>query len=180
LYIVLAVINLILAGVMAFIIRLILATTSPATNVPSVGLITGDVYYWVVSLHGFAMHLLFAMQAVAGLANAAVPKLIGAPDLYWPRINALSFWLQVSASVLMWSALLYAHQGAGPGWTIYPPFSTHYSQSLGIDLVLMAIIIGGISSTLSGVNFILTITGLRRPDIRMLDMSRGAYWPCPY
>ncbi len=100
LYIVLAVVNLILAGVMAFIIRLILATTSPATNVPSVGL---------MSLHGFAMLLLFAMQAVTGLANVAAPELIGAPDLYWPRINALSFWLQVSASVLMWSALLYAY-----------------------------------------------------------------------
>jgi cytochrome aa3-600 menaquinol oxidase subunit 3 len=175
LYIVLAVVNLILAGLMAFIIRLTLATTPPATNVASAGLVTGDVYYWVVSLHGLAMLLLFAMQAVTGLANVAVPKLIGAPDLYWPRINALSFWLQIPASVLMWSALLYAHQGAGPGWTIYPPFSTRYSPSLGIDLILMAIIIGGISSTLSGVNFILTITRLRRPDIRMLDMSLFAW-----
>jgi heme/copper-type cytochrome/quinol oxidase subunit 1 len=126
------------------------------------------------------MLLLFAMQAVTGLADVAVPELIGVPDLYWPRINALSFWLQVPASVLMWSAPLYAHQGAGPGWTIYPPFSTRSSHSLGIDLVFMAIIIGGSSSTLSGVNFILTITRLRRPDIKMLDMSRGAYWPCPY
>jgi heme/copper-type cytochrome/quinol oxidase subunit 1 len=115
LYIVLVIINLILAGVMAFIIRLTIATTPPATNVAGVGLITGDVYYWVVSLHGFAMPVLFAMQAVTGLANVAVPKLIGVSDLYWPRINALSFWLQVSASVLMWSALLYAYQGARPG-----------------------------------------------------------------
>jgi cytochrome aa3-600 menaquinol oxidase subunit 3 len=175
LYIVLAVVNLILAGVMAFIIRLTIATTPPATNVASVGLITGDMYYWVVSLHGLAMLLLFVMQAVTGLANVAVPKLIGAPDLYWPRINALSFWLQVPASVLMWSALLYAYQGAGPGWTLYPPFSTRSSQSLGINLVLMAIIIGGVSSTLSGVNFILTITRLRRPDIKMLDMSLFAW-----
>jgi len=108
LYIVLAVINLILAGLMAFIIRLTIATTPPATNVASAGLVTGDVYYWVMSLHGLAMILLFAMQAVTGLANAAVPKLICAPDLYWPRINALSLWLQVSASVLMWSALFNA------------------------------------------------------------------------
>jgi cytochrome aa3-600 menaquinol oxidase subunit 3 len=96
------------------------------------------------------MHLLFAMQAVTGLANVAVPKLIGAPDLYWPRIGALSFWLQIPATVLTWSALLYAHQGAGPGWTVYPPFSTQYLKSLGIDLVLMAIIIGGISSLFLG------------------------------
>ncbi len=106
----LAVVNLILAGVMAFIIRLTIATTPPATNVASAGLITGGVYYWVVSLHGLAMLLLFAMQAVAGLANVAVPRLIGASDLYWPRINALSFWLQIAASVLMWSALLYAQR----------------------------------------------------------------------
>jgi hypothetical protein len=101
LYIVLAVINLMLAGVMAFIIRLTIATTPPATNVGSVGLITGDVYCWVMSLHGLATLLLFAMQAVTGLANVAVPKLIGAPDLYWPRINALSFWLQILDTVLM-------------------------------------------------------------------------------
>jgi len=175
LYILLAVINLVLAGLMAFLIRLTIAVTPPATNVAGTGFITGDVYYWVVSLHGLAMLLLFAMQAVTGLANVAVPKLIGAPDLYWPRINALSFWLQVPATVLMWSALLFVHQGAGPGWTIYPPFSTHYSASLGIDLVLVAIIIGGVSSTLSGINFILTITRLRRPDIRMLDMSLFAW-----
>ncbi len=130
LYIALAVINLILAGVMAFIIRLTIATTPLATNVASVGLITSDVYYWAVSMHGLAMLLLFAMQAVTGLANAAVLKLIGALDLYWPRINALSFWLQIPATVLMWSALLYAHQDAGPGWTLYPPLSTSL-QSLG-------------------------------------------------
>ncbi len=110
LYIALAVINLILAGVMAFIIRLTIATTPPATNVGSVGLITGDMYYWVVSLHGLAMILLFVMQAVTGLADVAVPKLIGAPDLYRPKINALSFWLQIPATVLMRSALLYAQR----------------------------------------------------------------------
>jgi heme/copper-type cytochrome/quinol oxidase subunit 1 len=81
LYIVLAVIDLMLAGVMALIIRLTIATTPPATNVGSVGLITGDVHCWVMSLHGMSMLLLFAMQAVTGLANVAVPKLIGAPDL---------------------------------------------------------------------------------------------------
>ncbi len=175
LYILLAIVNLVLAGLMAFMIRLTLVVTPPDTNVATTGLITGDEYYWVVSLHGLGMLILFAMQAVVGLANVAVPKLIGAPDLYWPRINALSFWLQVPASALMWTALLYAGQGAGPGWTIYPPLSTNYSASLGIDLVLMAIIIGGISSTLSGINFILTITRLRRPDIRMLDMSLFAW-----
>jgi heme/copper-type cytochrome/quinol oxidase subunit 1 len=50
---------------------------------------TGDVYYWVVSLHGLAMLLLFAVQAVTGLANVAVSKLIGALDLYWPNKRPL-------------------------------------------------------------------------------------------
>ncbi len=109
LYIVLAVINLVLAGIMAFIIWLTIATTPPAINVASVGLITGDVYYWVVSLHGLAILLLFAMQDVTGFASVAVPKLIGASDLYWLRINALSFWLQIPVTV-MWSALLYAQR----------------------------------------------------------------------
>lgn len=174
-YIALSIINLILAGLAAFLIRLTIAITPPATNVESTGIMTGDLYYWLVSLHGLVMLLLFAMQAVVGLANVAVPKLIGAPDLYWPRINALSFWLQVPATALMWSAIFFVNQGAGPGWTIYPPFSTQRSPSLGIDLVLVAIIIGGISSTLSGINFILTITRLRRPDIKMLDMSLFAW-----
>lgn len=65
LYVVLAVVNLILAGVVAFVIRLSIATTPPAANVGGAGLMTGDVYYWVVSLHGLAMLLLFAVQAVS-------------------------------------------------------------------------------------------------------------------
>ncbi|AET32213.1 cbb3-type cytochrome c oxidase subunit I [Pyrobaculum ferrireducens] len=175
LYLTLSIINLVLAGLMAFLIRLVIAVTPPGARVEETGIATGNLYYWFVSLHGLAMLLLFAMQAVVGMANVAVPKLIGAPDLYWPRINALSFWLQVPATVLMWGGLFFAQQGAGPGWTIYPPFSTGYTLSLGVDLVLMGIIVGGISSTLSGINFILTITRLRRPDIKMLDMSLFAW-----
>ncbi len=174
LYVALSIINLILAGLMAFMIRLTMGISQPGQSIEATGLVTSNQYYWFTSLHGLAMILLFAMQAVAGAANLLVPKLIGAPDLYWPRINALSFWLQVPATVLMWSAFFYNAQGPGPAWTLYPPLSTA-TPSLGIDLVLMSVIIGGFSSTLTGVNFILTITRLRRPDIKMLDMSLFAW-----
>ncbi|MGC9119482.1 MAG: cytochrome c oxidase subunit I [Thermoproteus sp.] len=170
-YLALSVVNFIMVGLMALFIRTVIAATPPATPT---SLVSPNDYYWFVSLHGLAMLLLFAMQAVVGMANIAVPKLIGAPDLYWPRINALSFWLQVPSSVLVWSALMYAYQGAGTGWTLYPPLSTEL-RTLGVDLVLLAIVISGISSTLSGINFILTITRLRRPDTKMLDMSLFAW-----
>ena len=171
-YITLSIINFVLAGVMAFYMRLVIAATPPGSPTPAE--FPDRLYYWAMSLHGLAMLLLFATQALVGLANLLVPKLIGAPDLYWPRINALSFWMQVPASILFWSGALFWQQGDAPGWTLYAPLSTR-SQSIGVDLILFGIIIGGFSTTLTGINFILTITRLRRPDIPMLDMSLFAW-----
>lgn len=171
-YILLSIVNFVLAGLSAMYMRLTIANTPPGA---SVGEPFNDLLYtWFMSLHGLGMILLFAMQAVAGAANVLVPKLIGAPDLYWPRVNALSFWMQIPATVFMWSSLLFWDRGDSVGWTLYPPLSTT-SQSLGVDLILLGVIIGGFSSTLTGINFILTITRLRRPDIKMIDMSLFAW-----
>lgn len=172
LYILLSIINFVLAGIAAMYMRLTIANTPPGSPVQDP--FNELLYTWFMSLHGLGMLLLFAMQAVAGAANILVPKLIGAPDMYWPRINALSFWMQVPATVFMWSSLLFWQHGDSIGWTLYPPLST-ISKSIGVDLILLGSIIGGFSSTLTGINFILTITRLRRPDIKMLDMSLFAW-----
>lgn len=172
LYFLLALINLALAGYMAEYMRLDLAATPPGAQVQQP---FSDLYYtWALSLHGLAMLLLFATQAILAIGNLMVPKLIGAPDLYWPRINALSFWMSVSASVMFWSSLLFWRQGPGPAWTLYPPLSVK-SYSMGVDLILLGIVVGGVATTLGGINFILTITRLRRPDIPMLEMSLLAW-----
>ena len=146
-YILLSIINFVLAGFSAMYLRLTIANTPPSS---SVGEPFNDLLYtWFMSLHGLGMLLLFAMQAVAGAANVLVPKLIGAPDLYWPRVNALSFWMQIPATVFMWSSLLFWDRGDSVGWTLYPPLSTT-SQSLGVDLILLGVIIGGFSRPLRG------------------------------
>ncbi|AFA39797.1 Heme/copper-type cytochrome/quinol oxidase, subunit 1 SoxM-type [Pyrobaculum oguniense TE7] len=171
-YLILSIINFVLAGVAAMYMRYTIAATPPATAVSDP--FNDQLYTWFMSLHGLAMLLLFATQALVGLANVLVPKLIGAPDLYWPRINALSFWMQIPFTVFLWSSLFFWQDGDSIGWTLYPPLSTR-SPSLGVDLILIGIVIGGLSTTLTGINFILTITRLRRPDIKMLDMSLFAW-----
>lgn len=168
-YIGLGIINFVLAGAAAYLFRINLAASEPGSPI-----LDPNLYYWLMSLHGLVMLLLFATQVLVGLANLLVPKLIGAPDLYWPRINALSFWMQVPATILMWSSIFSWSRGPGPGWTLYPPLSAQI-PALGVDLVLMAILIGGVSSTLTGLNLILTILRLRRPDIPMVRMSLFAW-----
>lgn len=176
-YILFSIVNFALAGFVAIYMRLAIANSPPTTAVATPGVsppFDDLLYTWFMSLHGLGMLLLFAMQAVTGVANILVPKLIGAPDLYWPRVNALSLWMQVPATAFMWSSLLFWQHGDSIGWTLYPPLST-FSRSIGVDLILLAVIISGMSSTLTGINFLLTITRLRRPDIKMLDMSLFAW-----
>lgn len=119
-------------------------------------------YYNAVSLHGIFMIFFMVMPISVGFANYLIPRMIGAHDLYWPRINALSFWILVPAVFLGLIAPWF-----GPintGWYMYAPLSieTSVNYGLGVTLVEIAIILSGISSTLTGVNFLMTIIKLKK------------------
>jgi len=151
-YVALAIVSLIIGSTDASMIRIQLTFND----------MSAVTYYNAVSLHGIFMIFFVVMPFSTGLANYLVPRMIGAYDLYWPKINALSFWILVPA-VLM-SAVSPLFGPINTGWYMYAPLSTDLAVNggYGVDLIEIALIIAGLSSTFTGVNFLLTILRLRK------------------
>lgn len=118
-------------------------------------------YNRVMSLHGFTM-VLVAITALPGtFGNYILPIMLGAEDMAFPRLNALSFWFWPPVAVLLGTSLL--AQGWDSGWTGYAPLST-VNQN-GQLLYQLAFITAGLSSIVGAVNFIVTIKGMRAPGM---------------
>jgi cytochrome c oxidase subunit 1 len=100
-----------------------------------------------------------------GFGNIFLPILIGAPDMSFPRLNNVSFWLLIPSLLLVLSSAL-IDQGAGTGWTIYPPLSSIISHSgASVDLAILSLHIAGISSMLGSINFVSTYINMRAPGL---------------
>ena len=104
---------------------------------------------------------------IGGFGNWLVPLIIGAPDIAFPRINNLRFWLLPPSFLLILSRTL-AEQGAGTGWTVYPPLSHYFAHSgPAVDLAIFSLHLAGASSILGAINFISTIFNIRSPRIKI-------------
>src|SRR5437773_2046710 len=114
--------------------------------------------------YGTPMIFLVAMPILAGFGNLRVPPLIGAKDMAFPRVNALSFWLIPVAGVIMWLG------AANIGWTGYTPLSV-YDKSPGIDMWIVGLQLLGISSTAGAINFLVTIFRHRAAGITFNNLS---------
>ncbi|MBI4277609.1 MAG: cbb3-type cytochrome c oxidase subunit I, partial [Armatimonadetes bacterium] len=118
-------------------------------------------YNDVMSLHGIIMIAVAVATIIGGLGNYAVPLLIGAEDMAFPRINALSYWLNPPVALMLIATLFVG--GFGTGWTAYPPLSE--VNATGQVLFNLAVITFGLSSILGGLNFLATIIRLRAPGM---------------
>lgn len=121
-----------------------------------------QLYNSIVTAHAFVMIFFTVMPIlIGGFGNWLVPLLIGSPDMAFPRLNNLSFWLLVpSFSLLMMASV--AEGGAGTGWTVYPPLSSITSHSgPAVDFAIFSLHLAGISSILGAINFISTILNMR-------------------
>jgi cytochrome c oxidase subunit 1 len=145
-----------LAGLMAMLIRVqLLDPVEPAFQ--------EGTYNRIMSMHGIIMVAVAVASVIGGFGNYFVPLMIGADDMAFPRLNALSFWLVPPVAVLL--LLAQAFGGWDSGWTAYPPLSVNNAH--GQIFFNMAIITFGLSSILGGLNFLVTIIFMR---------ARGMTW----
>ena len=162
-YITTAYIFFLLAGLMALGIRTELAF-------PGTQLLEPDLYNQAFTMHGTTMIFFFVMPMLAGFANYIVPLQVGAADMAFPRINALSFWIIPFSGLLLFSGFIFGGAANG-GWTSYTPLSeATYSTTNGQDLWLAALILNGVSSIMGAINFLATTFRLRAPGMTMLRL----------
>jgi len=128
-------------------------------------------YNELFTMHGSVMLFLFLGPFAFGLANYLVPLQIGAKDMAFPRLNALSYWFYLFGGLTMLSGFLTADGAADFGWTGYTPLSSIVrSPSPGADLWLLAIVLTGLSGVLTAVNIVATVISMRAPGMTMFRM----------
>ncbi|GAA1740878.1 cytochrome c oxidase subunit I [Nonomuraea bangladeshensis] len=152
------------AGVMAMVMRAELAQ-------PGMQLVNQQFYNQLFTMHGTIMLLLFATPLFAGFANVVMPLQIGAPDVAFPRLNAVAYWLFLFGGIIAVAGFFAPGGAADFGWFAYTPLaSATFSPQVGGDLWIMGLALSGLGTILGAVNFISTIIGMRAPGMTMFRM----------
>lgn len=140
------------------------------TAAPDMKFLDAQHYNEVFTTHGLIMILFMAMPFIIGLMNVIVPLQIGARDVAFPRLNAVSFWLFFFGAMLLNISFVI---GGSPdaGWSAYFPLaSIEFSPTVGNNYYSLALQISGIGTLLTGVNFIVTILKMRAPGMKLMKM----------
>jgi cytochrome c oxidase subunit 1 len=156
-YMVTAFVFFLVGGIEALLIRIQLGA-------PDNTFLTPEKYNQLFTMHGTTMIFLFVVPMMAGFGNYFVPLMIGARDMAFPRLNALSYWLFLFGAIVLYVSLFFNPPEAG--WTSYTPLSSlAYSPSGGIDAWIFMIHLTGVSSLLGAINFYVTIANMRAPGM---------------
>lgn len=165
LYLITSFIYFLIGGVMALVIRAQLA--APGLTIVQ----TKEQYNQLFTMHGTIMLLMFATPLFAAFANILMPVQIGAPDVAFPRLNAIAYWFYFFGSFVAVAGFFTPQGAASFGWFAYAPLSnTSFSPGIGGDLWVFGLALGGFGTIMGGVNFITTILTMRAPGMTMFRM----------
>jgi len=165
-YIVLAFVMLSRALIEAVLMRM-----QQADAINSSGFIAPDHFSQLFSTHGSIMIFFMAMPFLTGVINYVTPLQIGARDVAFPLLNSVSLWLTGGAAGLMMVSLVVGRFSTG-GWSGYPPYTElAFSPDVGPDYWIWAVTLGSIGSTLTGLNFAVTIYKMRAPGMHLMRMT---------
>ncbi|MGP9806994.1 cytochrome o ubiquinol oxidase subunit I [Halomonas sp. AOP12-C2-37] len=168
-------------GIMYFIVALIMLLRGFADAIMmrtqlaiaaggSEGILPPHHYDQIFTAHGVIMIFFVAMPMVIGLMNLVVPLQIGARDVAFPFLNNLSFWL-FAVSALLVNISLFVGEFATTGWLAYAPLSgIEFSPGVGVDYWIWALQISGVGTTLTGINFFVTIIKMRTKGMTMFRL----------
>lgn len=159
-----SIVYLLLAGFLALLMRIQLAQ-------PDMHFLGPKTYNEVMTMHGTMMIFAVAMPLNAAFFNIAVPLMIGARDVAFPRLNAFSYWAFLFGSLLIWSSFLFGH-APDAGWFGYANLSSSrlYSAGPGLDFWDLGLQVLGISSIAGALNFFVTIVNMRAPGMSLMRM----------
>ncbi|MCS7146017.1 MAG: cbb3-type cytochrome c oxidase subunit I [Aigarchaeota archaeon] len=168
LYLVTSIYFLVVAGVLALVFRLQLAE-------PGLNFLSPTAFNQAITIHGLLMILFVISPLAFALANYVVPLQIGARDLAFPRLNALSYWLFLFGGVLVIISF-FQERTLDVGWTMYQPLTSAFSPYVGVNTGGLGLALLTASVTVSTVNFVVTIfrsraKGLRLTALPMFTMS---------
>jgi len=134
------------------------------------GYLPPDHFDQIFSSHGTIMIFFMAMPFLSGLANLIVPQQIGSRDVAFPFMNSVSLWLTTAGAGLMLISLVVGKFSTA-GWTGYPPYSgVEYTPGVGVDYWLWMVFIAGFGTTMTGINFLVTIFKCRAPGMTMFRL----------
>ena len=159
-YIVSSLFFLVVGGFEALLIRVQLAT-------PGEHFVSPEAYNQIFTMHGTTMIFLVVVPLLIGFMTYLVPLQIGARDMAFPRLNALSFWVLLFGGLLLYYSFL---SGGAPnaGWFSYAPLSEKpYSTTPGLDYWAAGLLVVGIGTVGAGINVITTIWKFRAPGMTM-------------
>jgi cytochrome c oxidase subunit I len=165
LYLITSFVYFLIGGVMALVIRAQLF--APGLEIVA----TKEQYNQLFTMHGTIMLLMFATPLFAGFANVLMPLQIGAPDVAFPRLNALAFWFFNFGSLIAVAGFLTPQGAASFGWFAYTPLSSQtFSPGIGGNMWVFGLGLSGFGTILGAVNFITTIITMRVPGMTMWRM----------
>jgi cytochrome c oxidase subunit 1 len=164
LYIVTSLVFFLAGGVLALLMRAQLAT-------PDEHVVTRNSYNELFTMHGTTMIFLVVVPIWAGLGNYLVPLMIGARDMAFPRLNALSYWLFLFGGIILYSSWFAAGGAPRAGWTGYAPLSeAAYTPGHGMDLWILSLHVLTLASLAGAINFLVTIQRLRAPGMTWMRL----------